>query len=171
MDLHDTSVSDDKDDVDSLPSLSTSEIYSDADSEAQAEWERSLEQLQLVLTMMIVPWVGKYFGRKFAFWSMTASRLPSFRSWLADDELFATHRLGSVPGMDARRRGAVDKQEVIQGRGRHRDGRNTLERMPRRRGALLGTVDAEATNLTEASKTNVGARGRADTWVADSDDS
>ena len=61
---------DEKDDLDSLPSVSTSDIYSDdADSEAQAEWERSLEQLQLLLTMMIVPWMGKYFGRKFAYWS------------------------------------------------------------------------------------------------------
>ncbi|KAK7413528.1 hypothetical protein QQX98_007606 [Neonectria punicea] len=68
--LHD--MSDDKDDVDSLPSMSTDDIYSDVDSsDAQAEWERSLEQLQLILTMMIVPWMGKYFGRKFAYWSWT----------------------------------------------------------------------------------------------------
>ncbi|KAH7326034.1 hypothetical protein B0I35DRAFT_405346 [Stachybotrys elegans] len=59
---------DEKDELDSLPSDSTSDIYS-TDSEAQAEWERSLEQLQLLLTMMIVPWFGKYFGRKFAYWS------------------------------------------------------------------------------------------------------
>ncbi|EFZ01713.2 hypothetical protein X797_004322 [Metarhizium robertsii] len=60
-----------EDDIDSLPSTSssTSDVYSDADSDAQAEWDRSLEQLQLLLTMMIVPWVGKYFGRKFAYWS------------------------------------------------------------------------------------------------------
>lgn len=59
----------DDDDLDSLPSMSTSDIYSDADSEAQEEWERSLEQLQLLLTMMVIPFVGKYFGRKFAYWS------------------------------------------------------------------------------------------------------
>ncbi|KAF9779111.1 hypothetical protein IL306_002484 [Fusarium sp. DS 682] len=59
VDLHDASMSDDKDDLDSLPSISTDDIYSDAsDSDAQAEWERSLEQLQLILTMMIVPWMG-----------------------------------------------------------------------------------------------------------------
>ncbi|RGP64050.1 hypothetical protein FLONG3_9672 [Fusarium longipes] len=70
IDLHDASMSDDKDDLDSLPSISTDDIYSDiSDSDAQAEWERSLEQLQLILTMMIVPWMGKYFGRKFAYWS------------------------------------------------------------------------------------------------------
>ncbi|KAI1045141.1 hypothetical protein LB505_013194 [Fusarium chuoi] len=70
VDLHDASMSDDKDDLDSLPSISTDDIYSDtSDTDAQAEWERSLEQLQLILTMMIVPWMGKYFGRKFAYWS------------------------------------------------------------------------------------------------------
>lgn len=72
VDLHAGSVSDEKDDdVDSLPSVSTDELYSDVDSDtdAQAEWERSLEQLQLLLTMVIVPFVGKYFGRKFAYWS------------------------------------------------------------------------------------------------------
>ncbi|QUC23080.1 uncharacterized protein UV8b_07321 [Ustilaginoidea virens] len=55
-------------DIDSLPS---SDTYSDddADSDAQGEWDRSLEQLQLLLTMMIVPWMGKYFGRRFAYWS------------------------------------------------------------------------------------------------------
>lgn len=69
VDLHDASLSD-KDEVDSLPSESTDDIYSEADSDAQAEWERSLEQLQLILTMILVPWMGKYFGRKFAYWSM-----------------------------------------------------------------------------------------------------
>ena len=68
VDLHEAAASE-KDDVDSLPSDSTSELYSEADSDAQAEWERSLEQLQLLLTMLIVPWMGKYFGRKFAYWS------------------------------------------------------------------------------------------------------
>jgi len=69
-DLRDLSPSDEKsDDVDSLPSISTGDIYSDTDSEAQEEWERSLEQLQLLLTMMVIPFVGKYFGRKFAYWS------------------------------------------------------------------------------------------------------
>lgn len=69
IDLQRASIMEDHDDVDSLPSSSTSDVYSEADSEAQAEWERSLEQLQLILTMMIVPWVGKFFGRKFAYWS------------------------------------------------------------------------------------------------------
>jgi hypothetical protein len=69
IDLHASSLTDNKDDVDSLPSDSSSDIFSEADSEAQEEWERSLEQIQLLLTMILVPWVGKLFGRKFAYWS------------------------------------------------------------------------------------------------------
>lgn len=64
------------DELDSLPSLSTDEIYSDEEDDAQAEWERSLEQVQMLLTMVLVPWMGKYFGRKFAYWS----KLPYTRN-------------------------------------------------------------------------------------------
>ncbi|ODA80308.1 hypothetical protein RJ55_03266 [Drechmeria coniospora] len=87
VDLHDTSLTDDKDEVDSLPSISTSDIYSEADSEAQEEWERSLEQLQLMLTMMIVPWVGKYVGRKFAFWSWAR-----YMEWMHNVEVRWTNK-------------------------------------------------------------------------------
>lgn len=65
-----TSLSEKDDELDSLPSLSTDEIYSDDEDDAQAEWERSLEQVQMLLTMVLVPWMGKFFGRKFAYWSM-----------------------------------------------------------------------------------------------------
>ena len=81
-----TAHEDEDEEVDSLPSLSTDEIDSDSDdgqdngrrrrrggqlsdSDAQREWERSLQQLQLLLTMVLVPFVGKYLGRKFAYWS------------------------------------------------------------------------------------------------------
>lgn len=67
--IPDVSVSD-LDDIDSLPSTSTESFDSDQDDyDAQKEWEHSLEQLQLLLTMIIVPFAGKYFGRKFAYWS------------------------------------------------------------------------------------------------------
>lgn len=68
------STSDSDDDVDSLPSISSSILGSEADSsDAQREWEASLEQLQLLLTMIIMPFVGKYLGRKFAYWSGLSS--------------------------------------------------------------------------------------------------
>jgi hypothetical protein len=59
-----------QDEVDSLPSsIVSSDLGSEADSDAQKEWEASLQQLELILTMVIVPYVGKYFGRKCAYWS------------------------------------------------------------------------------------------------------
>ncbi|KUI72599.1 Uncharacterized protein tam7 [Cytospora mali] len=58
------------DDLDSLPSLSSSVLSSEVDSsDAQKEWEESLEQIQLLLTMIVVPFAGKFLGRKFAYWS------------------------------------------------------------------------------------------------------
>ena len=37
-------------------------------SDAEREWRESLQQLELLLTMVIVPVIGKYFGRKCAYW-------------------------------------------------------------------------------------------------------
>ena len=39
-------------------------------SDAEAEWKESLQQMELLLTMVIVPYLGKYFGRKCAYWGM-----------------------------------------------------------------------------------------------------
>ncbi|KAF7714236.1 Uncharacterized protein PECH_000046 [Penicillium ucsense] len=67
--------SDLEDDVASLPSVSTSdsdmETLSDDYSDAEAEWRESIEQLELMLTMVLVPFVGKYLGRRCAYWSWT----------------------------------------------------------------------------------------------------
>ena len=63
-----------EDDVDSLPESqpdSDDVTISDSDyddSDADRQWKESLEQLELLLSMVIVPYAGKYFGRKFAFW-------------------------------------------------------------------------------------------------------
>ncbi|KAI0424789.1 hypothetical protein F5Y09DRAFT_323471 [Xylaria sp. FL1042] len=74
----------DLDDVDSLPSTSTESFDSDDsdDYDAQKEWEQSLEQLQLLLTMILVPFAGKYFGRKFAYWSWAR-----YMEWSHDVEI------------------------------------------------------------------------------------
>jgi hypothetical protein len=37
-------------------------------SDAEREWNESLQQLELLLTMVLVPYLGKYFGRKCAYW-------------------------------------------------------------------------------------------------------
>lgn len=59
------------DDVDSLPSTDTHSSLDDEshfDSDADREWRESLQQIELLLTMVIVPYLGKYFGRKAAYW-------------------------------------------------------------------------------------------------------
>jgi len=62
--------SNDQDDLDSLPSsIDSSDLDSEESSDAQKEWEESLQQLELILTMVIIPYAGKYFGRKFAYYS------------------------------------------------------------------------------------------------------
>jgi hypothetical protein len=61
----------DNDDVDSLPSTDTHSSLDDDDefdSNAEREWRESLQQIELLLTMVIVPYLGKYFGRKAAYW-------------------------------------------------------------------------------------------------------
>lgn len=64
--------SNDQDEVDSLPSsIDSSDLDSEEESDAQKEWEASLQQLELILTMVVVPYAGKYFGRKFAYWSLS----------------------------------------------------------------------------------------------------
>ncbi|PSN67950.1 hypothetical protein BS50DRAFT_572934 [Corynespora cassiicola Philippines] len=62
--------SSDADEIDSLPSTSTSSTVDDDEyvSDAEREWRESLQQLELLLTMVLVPYLGKYFGRKCAYW-------------------------------------------------------------------------------------------------------
>lgn len=57
----------------SVSSLSSSSSSSDdgydSDEElriAQQEWEENLRQLQLLLSVVLLPYVGKWFGRKWA---------------------------------------------------------------------------------------------------------
>lgn len=63
-----------EDEIASLPSESTAEsdleTLSDDYSDAEAEWRESIEQLELLLTMVLVPFIGKYLGRRCAYWGM-----------------------------------------------------------------------------------------------------
>lgn len=63
----------DLDEIDSLPDSGTSDDIDDSEdgeeSDAEREWKESLQQLELLLTMVVVPYVGKWFGRKCAYWS------------------------------------------------------------------------------------------------------
>ena len=71
-------ISSDLDSIASLPSSSaSSETMTDteeserrrrAESDAEREWKESLQQLELLLTMVVVPYLGRYFGRKYAYY-------------------------------------------------------------------------------------------------------
>ncbi|KAK3069928.1 hypothetical protein LTR53_011364 [Teratosphaeriaceae sp. CCFEE 6253] len=61
------------DEIDSLPSSSAGSSTAgsedgDYSSDADREWRESLQQLELLLTMVLVPYLGKYFGRRCAYW-------------------------------------------------------------------------------------------------------
>ena len=60
------------DEIDSLPDSAPSDDIDDdeeqEESDAEKEWKESLQQLELILTMVLVPYAGKYFGRKCAYW-------------------------------------------------------------------------------------------------------
>ena len=85
--------SSDSEDTDSLASLpdsaSSDSIDSDDDRlrDAEREWKESVRQIELLLTMILVPMAGKYLGRKCAFWSaydqskprLSRSRQPILR--------------------------------------------------------------------------------------------
>ncbi|KAI9681574.1 MAG: hypothetical protein M1829_000771 [Trizodia sp. TS-e1964] len=49
-------------------SLDTSSLGSEYGSDAEREWQESIQQLELLLTMVLIPYLGKYFGRKCAYW-------------------------------------------------------------------------------------------------------
>lgn len=57
--------------VHSLDTDSLSDSSLDLDEEAllaQQEWEESIEQLQKLLSFVLLPMTGKYFGRTFSYW-------------------------------------------------------------------------------------------------------
>lgn len=65
---------DDEDHLDDLPSPSepdSDEVTVSEDgeeSDAEKQWNESLQQFELLLSLVLVPYLGKYFGRKFAYW-------------------------------------------------------------------------------------------------------
>lgn len=76
LNLLDDSSNDDNDSLPSSSSQSSDDLDLDLDSDtelgietdAEREWKESLQQLELLLTMVLVPFAGKYLGRKCAYW-------------------------------------------------------------------------------------------------------
>ncbi|KAL8733915.1 MAG: hypothetical protein Q9181_003407 [Wetmoreana brouardii] len=76
--------------VDSLPSSPTTSSLEgttedEEESDAEREWKESLQQLELLLTMVVVPYVGKYLGRKCAYWGWA-----KFMEWKYPVEVVVT---------------------------------------------------------------------------------
>ncbi|GMK57252.1 hypothetical protein CspeluHIS016_0400860 [Cutaneotrichosporon spelunceum] len=69
----DVSHSDVDDDTSSLGSyLSSSDDSSDIEDQSaliQEEWEESMRQIESVLSVIILPFFGKWWGRRFAHWA------------------------------------------------------------------------------------------------------
>lgn len=63
--------SSDEEEIASLPSDTSSEsdfLSEYENSDAEEQWRESLQQLELLLTMVLVPFIGKYAGRRCAYW-------------------------------------------------------------------------------------------------------
>ena len=62
-------------------SSSSSESSYDEDEEAamiQEEWEESLRQMEMVLSIVIFPFFGKWYGRRFSYWGESFLFLGTF---------------------------------------------------------------------------------------------
>jgi hypothetical protein len=92
----------------------------DEEDEAQREWRESLQQLELLLTMVLVPYMGKYFGRKAAYWGAIPPSVWVFSTSLAKEGLAdaGVCRLGQVHDVEVPRRRRRSGSSGVQGRRR-----------------------------------------------------
>lgn len=107
--------------VDSLPSSSAGSTTSvspseeEAYSDAEREWRESLQQLELMLTLVLIPYLGKYFGRKCAYWGIISSNFGAETI----EMLTALQRMGKVHGMEVPCIGGDHQSRSFQRRWRH----------------------------------------------------
>lgn len=77
--------------LDELPSETDSDEVTvsedEGESDAEREWKESMQQLELLLSMVLVPYLGKYFGRKFAYWGW-----KQFMEWKYPVEVVITSK-------------------------------------------------------------------------------
>lgn len=77
--------------LDDLPSEPDSDDVTisedEGESDAEREWKESMQQLELLLSMVLVPYLGKYFGRKFAYWGW-----KQFMEWKYPVEIVFTSK-------------------------------------------------------------------------------
>lgn len=79
----------DTEQLDDLPSEPDTDdtISDEGESDAEREWKESMKQLELLLSMVLVPYLGKYFGRKFAYWGW-----KQFMEWKYPVEVVFTNK-------------------------------------------------------------------------------
>lgn len=81
----------DNGELDELPSEPDSDegtiSEEEGESDAEREWKESMQQLELLLSMVLVPYLGKYFGRKFAYWGW-----KQFMEWKYPVEIVFTNK-------------------------------------------------------------------------------
>lgn len=113
---------DEDDEIDSLPSEPDSDDVSEdySETDAEKEWKESLQQLELLLTMVIVPYMGKYFGRKFAYWGM-------FLRERATCGRLIRYRMEAIHGVEIPCRDCGHEQGGIQRIWRHRSSRPIMK--------------------------------------------
>lgn len=56
------------DDIDSDSAYALSDD-DESDFDWEEEWQKSVQELKYVVTGLAIPFVGRWFGRRFAFWS------------------------------------------------------------------------------------------------------
>lgn len=64
--------------VASIDSISSASSY-DSDDEfrlAQEEWEESLQQLEQLASVVLLPFLGKWMGRKWSHWGASSAHFP-----------------------------------------------------------------------------------------------
>ncbi|KAI0080285.1 hypothetical protein K474DRAFT_1657997 [Panus rudis PR-1116 ss-1] len=79
--------------VASIDTTSSADSY-DSDEElrlAQQEWEESLEQLQQLVSMVLLPYLGKWLGRRWSHWAFARY----LRLGLGKSFFFGERALGS----------------------------------------------------------------------------
>jgi hypothetical protein len=105
--------------ISSLPSDDDESTIADEnqhDSDAEREWRESLQQLELLLTMVVVPFVGKYFGRKTAYWGMFIHMVERTKDRaIANLYFLRVNRVGKVHAMELPSRCCRYKPRSIQG--------------------------------------------------------
>ncbi|EIW71200.1 hypothetical protein M231_06419 [Tremella mesenterica] len=63
-----SSSSSSSDSIDTDDTNDTEDYEAEQAALIQEEWEESLRQLEVVLSIIIMPYLGKWYGRRFAYW-------------------------------------------------------------------------------------------------------